>query len=204
MMDYWCCRTVSVCHNCGLTSLSGDHASFKREPDLQRDLIPVHLSTVYAAPNFSHFEPAEVSQRARCLGYCVLNRFRDALLRSSNDLNNLIDWIGHLHSPWIVFRRAVAKLLSCGWRRPEPLAFRSLIGNGATRTVVRADSAASYVLMQVLCQPRTLGVPRRPHSPDQFQSWLLPWVCRDQPGVRVPLPEIAGSSVTAGSYSVFQ
>jgi hypothetical protein len=39
-------------------------ASFEREPDLQRDLIPVHLSTVYVAPNLPHLEPAKVPQRA--------------------------------------------------------------------------------------------------------------------------------------------
>jgi hypothetical protein len=45
----------------------------------------------------------------------------------------------------------VAKLLSCGWRRPEPLAFRSLIGNGATRTpMVRADSAVRHAMTQAL------------------------------------------------------
>ena len=78
--------------------------SFEGEPDLQRDLISVHLSSVDVAPNLPHLKPAKVPQRARRFGYGVLNSFRDALLGSSDDIHDLIDWIGHFHSPWMVCR----------------------------------------------------------------------------------------------------
>ena len=101
-------------------------ASSQREPDLQRDLIPVHLSTIYVTPNLPHLEPAKVPQRARCLGYRVLNRFRDALLRSSDNVHNLLDWIRHLHSPWIVSAVLWPDYSLVVWRRPKLLAFRRL------------------------------------------------------------------------------
>lgn len=102
-------------------------ASFKRKPDLQRDLIPVHLSSIYVAPNLSHLEPAKVPQRARRFGYGVLNSFRDALLGSSDDIHDLIDWIGHFHSPWIGFCRPVAELSSSCLEEAGSAVFRSVM-----------------------------------------------------------------------------
>jgi hypothetical protein len=144
-------------------------ASFQREPDLQRDLIPVHLSTIYVTPNLPHLEPAKVPQRARCLGYRVLNRFRDALLRSSDNVHNLVDWIGHLHSP-LMFLPSCGRTILLLFGGAETAGLPPACGDGVARTpMVQDHSAARYVMTQAL-----VGMDGDTRRTPMLQIWSRP------------------------------
>jgi hypothetical protein len=61
----------------------------QRESDLQSDLIALNLAVLDRSAHLPDFEPAEISQCSRCLLDRIVDCFGDALLRRSDNFNDL-------------------------------------------------------------------------------------------------------------------
>src|SRR5579859_5951682 len=77
---------------------------FEGEADLQGDLIAVDLAAIDVAPDLHDLEPSEMPQCLRRLGYGVVDGFGDALVGGADNLDDLVDRIGHFALPgWLLF-----------------------------------------------------------------------------------------------------
>jgi hypothetical protein len=65
------------------------------ESNLESDLVMRNLAAFYVAARLHHFEPANLSQRARCTPDGGLDSFLDALFRRARDLDDPVNMVRH-------------------------------------------------------------------------------------------------------------
>src|SRR5579872_1722481 len=77
---------------------------FEGEADFQRDLIAIDLAVIDVAADLHDFEPSKMPQCLRRLGNGVVDSLGDALVGSADNLDDLVDRIGHFALPgWLLF-----------------------------------------------------------------------------------------------------
>src|SRR6476646_2959580 len=65
------------------------------ESNLESDLVMRNLTAFYVAARLHHFEPANLSQRARCTPDGGMDGFLDALFRRARDLDDPVNMVRH-------------------------------------------------------------------------------------------------------------
>src|SRR5918997_415603 len=82
-------------YRAGPTRPDGRLALVEREADLEGHLVVPDLAGRHVAPDLDHLEPADVADGGRGPGDRVLDRIGDALFRGPDEVDELVDVVGH-------------------------------------------------------------------------------------------------------------